>query len=107
MRTNILVNFIRKQSISALDSAEEVVIEDVGLFEFDVGQVVPLQVDVILGLLEFVESLNDVGQHFNLFLFAQLGVEVESLKRLLQQRKHHQIRNQQVIVSFSRLRMQI
>lgn len=50
-----------------------------------------LHVVEVLGLFEFVEGFDDVGEDFDFLLLREFGVKVVGLEGLLQQGQHHQV----------------
>ena len=89
MWTYVFSDFNCIENIFALQSGNKVLFCDIGFIKFVACKMVFSHIAVIFRFLEFIKSLDDVGNNFYFFLFWQFWIEVVSSKRLLQQGKHN------------------
>lgn len=106
MSPNVFVDLKSVENVLVFETGDEVLLNYIRLVKFESIQMVLSHVSVILGPFKLLQSFDNIWKHFNLFLFGQFGIEIISLERLFQQWQHNQVRNEKIIVSFSRLRLQ-
>jgi hypothetical protein len=83
-----------------------VFLDDVGLVELEAADVVLLHVAVVLGFFELFEGFDDIGEHFDFLLLGELGVKVVGLEGFLQERQHHEVGDEEVVVPLPGFRLQ-
>ena len=103
MNLDILVSVKGIKRITPLQPANQKVIRHMTLVKLQMHQMIPFLKHKILRLLILLQSLNYIRQNLNLLMLRQLRIKIISLKRLLQQWQHHQIRYQQVVITFTTL----
>lgn len=89
MGLDVFVDFISIEGVLCLQTSNVVVLYYIGFVEFQSEYMILPHEAVVLGFLELLECLDDVGKHFDLLLLGQFGVEVVGLEGLPQQRQHH------------------
>lgn len=77
------------EGVAGLDSSHEMLVNDVALIELETCQVLLSHEDVILGPLELLQGLDDVGKHLYFLLLAELWVEIVGFEGLFEEWQHH------------------